>query len=1769
MRKFLLIILIVVPFLAKAQLDGGFVDNNDDDKISRLYFDKESPTKDNPITDMVNYEKGFYAYSQGVIGYYNVETEDYKEFDDFGHAIAKFAATYERFALINFYDIEGNFKESVIYNMAESSPVTFFDMELFDMYVVESSFYFVVKSEGVKRLAHASDIREAPKVISENRVVENFKIEVNSKGIAWMSMWDTDSKVCVIYNIEPGEPQKLNNFAQTPDSTFAYANDLIFFSESGKIIATNTSGNKDEIEDVESFGFKFFKLGDNQFGFWSSDNIDPTKTNRKDIYFVDYSNGNPKPYSLNEIVENSDFSDKITSILEPSDNFVTITNLDGDEYQTVIFDTDRTFLNQGEKLITQYPANRAKVFGEKFLGVHFEVNDGERAEGSLFYYNLAERSKLAFDKFPAYEPQGFVFEPEYASTSSGNYVVFNSEQNGFELNVLSTKTQSGYLIAEEITNDEAAQNLLGELNVDKVLEEYSTYPRKLTSINGSLYFMAHVASGTFQNANFLYKLNRKPTNIGISANTVSEDINSLTTVASISNVDADDDSGFTYGLVNGSGSNNNNLFSISGNSLRTTGGFDFENKKELSIRLGVIDPHGLTYTKAFTINVTDANDAPTGISLSSDKIGENAAIGDKIADITTQDQDAGDTFIYSLVDDAGGAFAITNSELLTNTTYDNSVQSEYTITIQTQDAAGASFQDTFTIGITDFNLTPTDITLSNATIAENSDSATVVGEISTVDPDTDDTTFSYALVDGTGSENNGDFTIDDSTNPPVLKSASVFDFETVSDLSIRLRTTDPKGANFVKELLISVTNANDAPDSITIDNDSISENQAQNTVVGTVSTVDVDENDTFSYSLVAGTGDEDNASFTINPSSGEIVQATEGFDFESKSIYSIRVQSQDSGGETVESAIDIYIKDENEAPSAIALSGSEVEENNANATIGDISVEDPDTGDTYSLNLPDTLDNSYFQLVTGGVLGLNEALNFEDENLPNPLEVYLSASDAAGATTSASFQISVIDLNDPVDSILITGNTVYSGEIQPAQVLGVINIFDDELTNNTDYERTDYETAKFDNIGSSNQDDQLFNIEYNNNVGTIGQYQIKAIQELTYDSEGINVYDFTVTITNGGATVERDLIYEIRNPSENLPPNELFLSDTTISENTEVSRSVGTLSIDDPNVDDTYSFTLNAGELDNDLFEISGNELLAKTSTVFNFDNQNSYQVIITGTEDGTAEEFTISREFTVSITEYIDNDAPDISADNFTQNAVSNGEDRTFDLAIADWEIDKVEFRKASVASNSFTSPQEISLNSSTNTYQVSISASDYDEFGAKFQVIASDMSGNVDSSDVYYVYRELPAGNIYSSLPTEFIGQGRTTADYKMFSLPYKVENVDIQNFIEQQLGVAYSLENFRVFSYNTATGDYQNTVSLTNFQEGRAYWFTTTQETPSITFGQGSLFNYKAEGQAGGQFVWNLKQGWNQIGNPYPVALDWEAIIAGTDVGALYVYGEDGYTTSNTLPVYGGGFVLVNEDVELTASISSGSSQRKQETPFEWKLNLFAAQNDMKTAGAVGMHQSAEDGLDKFDLANPPHFDKYLEIDFNKTDRFYSNYFQDIAAPSSQHIWEFNLNSHDISKPISLAWNNEGLSPNQLFLIDLETLNKVDMALSSQFYTEDGKRSFKIVYSQYGGDFDLGTLLVGNPIPNPMNNSTSIAFNLPASANDYKVSAEILDVNGKLIKKLTENEHFSQGFHLLKWDGTNMNSTQVSSAMYLYRIHIQGEDSNFYTGRILKTN
>ena len=97
---------------------------------------------------------------------------------------------------------------------------------------------------------------------------------------------------------------------------------------------------------------------------------------------------------------------------------------------------------------------------------------------------------------------------------------------------------------------------------------------------------------------------------------------------------------------------------------------------------------------------------------------------------------------------------------------------------------------------------------------------------------------------------------------------------------------------------------NQAPTNIALSNTSIPENQPINTVVGTLSTTDPDAGNTFTYTLVAGTGSADNGSFNI---SGAQLRTSAVFDYEVKNSYNIRIRVTDQGGLTFEKAFVISV----------------------------------------------------------------------------------------------------------------------------------------------------------------------------------------------------------------------------------------------------------------------------------------------------------------------------------------------------------------------------------------------------------------------------------------------------------------------------------------------------------------------------------------------------------------------------------------------------------------------------------------------------------------------------------------------------------------------------------------------------------------------------------------------------------------------------------------------------------------------------------------------
>ncbi|MFM2054099.1 MAG: hypothetical protein RL456_2136, partial [Pseudomonadota bacterium] len=97
-----------------------------------------------------------------------------------------------------------------------------------------------------------------------------------------------------------------------------------------------------------------------------------------------------------------------------------------------------------------------------------------------------------------------------------------------------------------------------------------------------------------------------------------------------------------------------------------------------------------------------------GRTMAQAAVTENAAVGTVVGTAAGQDADAGDTLVYSLVDDAGGLYAIdaATGVLTVAGAIDRETSARHTITVRVTDAGGLGRDATFTLEVRDDNEGP-------------------------------------------------------------------------------------------------------------------------------------------------------------------------------------------------------------------------------------------------------------------------------------------------------------------------------------------------------------------------------------------------------------------------------------------------------------------------------------------------------------------------------------------------------------------------------------------------------------------------------------------------------------------------------------------------------------------------------------------------------------------------------------------------------------------------------------------------------------------------------------------------------------------------------------------------------------------------------------------------------------------------------------------------------------------------------------------------------
>ena len=99
--------------------------------------------------------------------------------------------------------------------------------------------------------------------------------------------------------------------------------------------------------------------------------------------------------------------------------------------------------------------------------------------------------------------------------------------------------------------------------------------------------------------------NSNPTDITSSSTNFNENIAANTSIATFSTTDPDVGNAFTYSLVPGTGSTDNNAFTISGSQLLISASPNFESKSTYSVRVRSTDQGGLSFEKSFDLSVAN------------------------------------------------------------------------------------------------------------------------------------------------------------------------------------------------------------------------------------------------------------------------------------------------------------------------------------------------------------------------------------------------------------------------------------------------------------------------------------------------------------------------------------------------------------------------------------------------------------------------------------------------------------------------------------------------------------------------------------------------------------------------------------------------------------------------------------------------------------------------------------------------------------------------------------------------------------------------------------------------------------------------------------------------------------------------------------------------------------------------------------------------------------------------------------------------------------
>ncbi|MGI0494179.1 DUF4347 domain-containing protein [Alkalinema pantanalense CENA528] len=341
-------------------------------------------------------------------------------------------------------------------------------------------------------------------------------------------------------------------------------------------------------------------------------------------------------------------------------------------------------------------------------------------------------------------------------------------------------------------------------------------------------------------------------------------------------------------------------FQIQGNALYYIGASpNFEAKNQYDVTVNVDDfSVGSTpdQSQNFTLNITDANDAPTALALTNTvtQLAENSTIGSgiKVADLTITD-DALGTNTLSLSGADAASFQIQGNALYYIGTSPNfEAKNQYNVTVNVDDTSVGSTPDqsqNFTLSITDVNEAPTALALTNTVtqLAENSTigSGIKVADLTITDDALGTNTLSLSGADAASFQIQGNALYYIGTRPNFEAKNQYNVTVNVDDTSVG--ATPDQSQNFT----LNITDVNEAPTALALTN-TVTQLATKTTVGSGIKVADITITDDALGTNTLSLSGADAASFQIQGNALYYIGASPNF--ATKRQYNVTVNVDDA-----------------------------------------------------------------------------------------------------------------------------------------------------------------------------------------------------------------------------------------------------------------------------------------------------------------------------------------------------------------------------------------------------------------------------------------------------------------------------------------------------------------------------------------------------------------------------------------------------------------------------------------------------------------------------------------------------------------------------------------------------------------------------------------------------------------------------------------------------------------------------------------------------------